>query len=75
MVIKNMDAKHPLEAYRESNGLTQDQLAEKLGVTGASVSRWEQRKRAPRGRDLEKIVTLTGIPAGEILGVLSEAAE
>ena len=31
-----------IRAYRKSMGLTQDQLAEKLGVTLGAVSKWER---------------------------------
>lgn len=69
-----MSAKHPLQTYREQNSLTQDDLGKQLGVEAATISRWEQRKRAPRGSDLQKICSLTGIPAAEIIGI-AEAAQ
>jgi transcriptional regulator with XRE-family HTH domain len=69
-----MAAKHPLEVYRDQHGLTQDSLGKLIGVEAATISRWEQRKRAPRGNDLQKICTLTGISAAEIIGI-AEAAE
>lgn len=64
-----MAEKHPLEFYREQNGLTQDGLGKLIGVEPATISRWEQRKRTPRGDDLKKICAVTGISAAEILGV------
>lgn len=39
-------------ALRESGGLTQDDIAEVVGVRRASVSRWEAGLRTPRGRFL-----------------------
>lgn len=70
-----MAEKHPLETYREANALTQEDLGKRLGgVAAATISRWEQRKRTPRGDDLKTICAVTGIPAAEILGV-AEAAQ
>lgn len=64
----------PIKAYREANNISQEDFAKLLGVTVATVSRWENRKRTPRGGDLQKLCSITGIPAAEILGV-AEAAE
>ena len=33
--------------YRKKNGLSQDELAQKLGVTFQAVSKWENAKAAP----------------------------
>lgn len=49
-----------VEARRENN-LTQEQLAELLGVTRQSISRWEQNQAFP---EMEKIIRLS-----DILGV------
>lgn len=43
--------KHPIRLFiaewRESKGLTQQQLADRLGTSDVTVSRWETRKRLP----------------------------
>ena len=44
-----------IRAYRKSMGLTQDQLAEKLGVTLGAVSKWERGSSEP---DLSYIMEL-----------------
>lgn len=36
-----------IQKYRKKNGLTQEELAEKLGVTFQAVSKWENAKSAP----------------------------
>jgi transcriptional regulator with XRE-family HTH domain len=69
-----MASKHPLQAYRERHDLSQEALADLIGVKAATISRWEQRKRTPRGADLDKISEVTAIPKAEILE-LSEAAQ
>jgi transcriptional regulator with XRE-family HTH domain len=69
-----MSEKHPLRLYREAHGLTQEGLGNLIGVKAATISRWEQRKRAPHRDDLLKASAVTGIPAAAMLGV-AEAAE
>ena len=36
-----------IQQYRIYNGLTQEQLAEKLGVSRQSVSKWEMEQALP----------------------------
>lgn len=54
---------HPLKAFRESQDppLTQDELAARLGVTKAAVSRWETGRRSPDVELLSIIEEKTGI--------------
>ena len=66
--------KHPLAKWREGQGLTQEALAEQLGVRPNTVWRWEHKERAPRRRDLERISEKTGLSASQILG-MEEAAQ
>ncbi len=55
-----------IRALRERFGLTQDELAEKLGVTRESVHRWETDKIAIRDRHIAKMVELFGIDPEDI---------
>lgn len=56
-----MARKHPLRRYREKEGLSQEALAERLGVTGMTVYRWEAGKRLPREKHWPKIKAVTNI--------------
>ncbi len=47
-----------LTALRKEKGLTQEQLAEKLGVTNQSVSKWENDINAP---DISILITLADL--------------
>jgi transcriptional regulator with XRE-family HTH domain len=69
-----MTTQSPIRAFRERNRLKQDDLAKSVGVTVATISRWEQRLRTPRGDDLQRLCTVTGIPAAEILGMVDAPA-
>ncbi len=59
--------KHPLRQYRDENNLTQAALGEKLGVTGATVLRWESGERLPRRGQWALIKLRTGIEPGEFI--------
>lgn len=56
-----MDFKEKLAAIRKDRGLSQEELAEKLGISRQAVSKWESGEAMP---DIENLVAL-----GDILGV------
>lgn len=70
-----MVAAHPLVGYRESEGLSRAQLAERLGVTDVTIWRWECYQREPRGKMRRRLAALTGIPESQLVGLQAEAAE
>lgn len=69
-----MEQIHPLKAYRlrQSPPLTQEQLAEQLGTSKVSVSRWETGERKPEPDLLPGISAKTGIPAADLRPDLAE---
>lgn len=58
---------------RKRLGLTQDQLAEKLGVTAQAVSKWENDQSCPDISMLPKLSEIFGISTDELLGREPEA--
>jgi transcriptional regulator with XRE-family HTH domain len=66
---------HPLRAFRKKEGISQERLAELLGVSRATVIRWESGKASPRPADLPAISEKTGIPARELRPDLAEMLE
>jgi len=56
--MANLDIPATLRAVRASLNLTQEQLADRLGVSFASVNRWEGGASAPQKAALETIVAL-----------------
>lgn len=54
--------------HRKALGLTQDQLAEKLGVTAQAVSKWENDQSCPDITMLPKLAEIFGTSTDALLG-------
>ena len=54
-------------AMRKRQGMTQEQLGEKLGVTNKTISRWETGKYMPDIDKLQDLSALLGISVNELL--------
>jgi len=50
-----------IKALRKTRGMTQEQLAEKLGVQRATVSNYEIGRRSPHIKELERIASALGV--------------
>jgi DNA-binding transcriptional regulator YdaS (Cro superfamily) len=72
-----MDMTHPLKKFREKQTppLSQRALAKILGVSWASISRWESGVRAPLPRHLKMIARKTGVSPRELRPDLARAME
>lgn len=57
-----------LKKYRENAGLSQCELAEKIGVSQAAVGMWESGKREPNFATLCKLADYFGVSVDAILG-------
>ena len=63
-----MELSENIFQFRKALGLSQEQLAEQVGVSRQSISKWETGQSAP---ELDKLVTLSrvfGISTDELLG-------
>lgn len=56
-------------AHRKRLGMTQDSLAEQLGVTAQAVSKWENDQSCPDIAMLPKLAEIFGITIDELLGI------
>ena len=54
---------------RRDRGLTQKDLAEKVGVTAQAVSKWERGSSCPDISILDEIACAIGVSVSELLGV------
>lgn len=56
-----------LKRYRENLGLSKEELAKRLGVSGVTVGYWESGKNDPRLSKLEHIAEVLGVTVYELL--------
>jgi len=60
-----MNLGEKLRAYRKLNGITQEELARRLGVDPTTLARWEKRKSRPMEKNLKAIKQLfKSLPMG-----------
>ena len=64
-----------IATYRKNMGLTQDALAQQLGVTNQAVSKWESDQSCPDILLLPKIADIFGITIDELFGREKAQAE
>lgn len=72
--IEAPEGAHPLLRYRFDNGVTVRELAQRLGTTTASVSRWENGPTLPRRRHWRRIQEITGVTPVQLLMWKSQVA-
>ena len=58
--------------YRRLNGLTQEELAEKVGVSTQAVSKWEQQLSCPDIMLLPTIADVFRVTIDELFGITSD---
>lgn len=70
-----MDLKtaNKLQALRKAHGLSQDALAEKLGISRQSISKWERGESSPDTDNLIALAQVYGITIDEIINSDSPA--
>ena len=56
-----------LKAHRQQSGMTQEYVAEALGVSRQAVSKWETGAAEPSTSNLLALAKLYGVDAGELL--------
>lgn len=56
-----------IKKYRLERGLTQEELAEKLGVNRVSISYWERGLALPKGSRLLDVSTALGVSVDKLL--------
>ena len=56
-----------IKQARKAAGITQEQLADRLGISFQSVSQWERDKRSPKKETIDKIANAIGCNALDLL--------
>lgn len=62
-----MKANQTLTDYRKNSGVSQEKLAELLGISRQTVSRWEQGAFTPSAENLAKLSEVFGVPVEAFL--------
>lgn len=57
-----------MRRFRILTGLTQQELAERVGISRAAISLYESSEREPDLRNQKKIATALGVTIGDLLG-------
>lgn len=60
-----------IRRLREERGMTQEQLASRLGVTRTAVTQWESESTHPRMGSLEAMAALFGVRKSDIVDDVS----
>ena len=60
---------------RKQHGMTQLELAEKMGVTDKAVSKWERDLSCPDINSLPTLAEILGVSVEELMQIKKEAAE
>lgn len=58
-----------IRAARKAKGLNQGELADKLGVSLDTISRWETEKRQPRSDDLTNLSQVLNVSIAYLMGI------
>ncbi len=61
-----------IKAFRLDAGLSQTQLAQKLGISSQAVSKWETNFSQPDITLLPEIASLFGVPIDDLFGYTRE---
>ena len=63
----NVEIANRLYEYRKQNNLSQDELAEKIGVSRQAVSKWERAEASPDTDNLILLAKLYGVSLDELI--------
>ena len=71
----NIETANRLLQYRKQAGLSQEELAEKIGVSRQAVSKWERSEASPDTDNLVVLAELYGVSLDEMLGLKTAKEE
>ena len=67
IVNRILDGEHPIKVWREFNGMTQEMLARKTGISKAYISQLERRKRLGRADVLKSIAAALNLAVDDLI--------
>ena len=63
----NMEIAERLYSYRKKSNLSQEQLAEKVGVSRQAISKWERAEASPDTENLIMLAKIYGVTLDELV--------
>lgn len=69
----NIEIANRLVALRKANGLSQEALAEKLGISRQAISKWERAEASPDTDNLMALASLYGMTLDDLLNTQNDA--
>ena len=66
LVNELLDGEHPIRVWREFRGLTQQQLAERIGITESHLQQLESGIKEVRVRTLSRIASASDVMVDDI---------
>ena len=63
-----MDLAEKIKIYRKRKNLTQQELADTVGVSIMTMRRWEWNERIPRADEMSKLAAALGTTVGALMG-------
>lgn len=73
--MKNRNFGNMIATLRKEKGMTQLDLAEKMGVTDKAVSKWERNLSFPDVASLPKLAEIFGVSVDELMQVKAESKD
>ena len=73
--MKNKTLGMMIASLRKENGMTQFELAEKMGVTDKAVSKWERDISCPDVNTIPKLAEVFGISVDELMQIKAESQD
>jgi transcriptional regulator with XRE-family HTH domain len=70
-----VDIHDRIRRWRESQGITQAEMARRVGVHPSAVCKWESGEQDPLLGNLEKVAEVLGVKLHVLLGTAPEPAE
>lgn len=70
-----MEFNQNLAALRKSKNLSQEEIADRLGVSRQAISKWENGQALPETANIIKLCEILGVTPNELLGYENNAAQ
>jgi len=71
--LLGMNIGNQIRHFRKQQGITQEELAQKIGVRQYSIARWEKGHNNPTPEKIGKIAEVLGVALGDLYGIVEKS--